>query len=277
MITSLQIKNFKAWKDTGSVKLAPVTLILGTNSSGKSSLLQSLLLLKQTIAFPDRSIHLNFGGDETNDYFNFGQFEDVLRQGANPRQFSLEFAIEHIKQPNPEVGEDVTFAATYGDSNNGAVVQEVEIFGSNRRFKALRKGKGYYGLYIDDTLVSNSRDFAPERSIAFSIEAVHALGEAGALVQDISLTIRRELENIAYLGPLRRRPERDYTWNKTIPGAFGVDGHHAIDALLASAQPKNKERMQVDLVAGVSKWLNRVLKNADAAFQHFKSRYNYAA
>jgi len=24
-------------------------------------------------------------------------------------------------------------------------------------------------------------------------------------------------------------------------------------------------------------WLNRVLKNADAAFQHFKSRYNYAA
>jgi len=26
-----------------------------------------------------------------------------------------------------------------------------------------------------------------------------------------------------------------------------------------------------------NKWLNRVLKNADAAFQHFKSRYNYAA
>lgn len=49
------------------MQLAPVTMLLGSNSSGKSTLLQSLLLLKQTVASPDRTIHLNLGGDEAND------------------------------------------------------------------------------------------------------------------------------------------------------------------------------------------------------------------
>ncbi len=48
MFTSLHLKQFKSWTDTGPITLAPVTLVLGTNSSGKSSLIQSLLPLKQT-------------------------------------------------------------------------------------------------------------------------------------------------------------------------------------------------------------------------------------
>ena len=47
MITHIRMKNFKSWQDSGMVKLAPLTGFFGTNSSGKSSLLQMLLLLKQ--------------------------------------------------------------------------------------------------------------------------------------------------------------------------------------------------------------------------------------
>ena len=32
MLTSLQIKNFKAWKDTGEIRLAPLTVIFGAIS-----------------------------------------------------------------------------------------------------------------------------------------------------------------------------------------------------------------------------------------------------
>ena len=35
MIQHLQLKNFKAWRDSGLVRLAPVTMLLGSNSSGK--------------------------------------------------------------------------------------------------------------------------------------------------------------------------------------------------------------------------------------------------
>jgi len=53
MITRLQAKNFKSWKDTGELTLAPLTGLFGTNSSGKTSILQMLLLLKQTAESPD--------------------------------------------------------------------------------------------------------------------------------------------------------------------------------------------------------------------------------
>ena len=49
MITHIRMKNFKSWADSGKVELAPLTGFFGTNSSGKSSLLQMLLLLKQTV------------------------------------------------------------------------------------------------------------------------------------------------------------------------------------------------------------------------------------
>jgi AAA15 family ATPase/GTPase len=48
MLTSLRIKNFKAWRDTGKIRLAPLTVIFGANSAGKSSLGHLLLALKQT-------------------------------------------------------------------------------------------------------------------------------------------------------------------------------------------------------------------------------------
>ncbi len=38
MLTKLRIKDFKAWKDTRDVRLAPLTVIFGANSAGKSSL-----------------------------------------------------------------------------------------------------------------------------------------------------------------------------------------------------------------------------------------------
>jgi len=49
MLTGFRVQNFKAFQDTGSIDLAPLTLLSGVNSAGKSSLIQMLLLLKQTL------------------------------------------------------------------------------------------------------------------------------------------------------------------------------------------------------------------------------------
>ncbi|WP_135007531.1 AAA family ATPase [Pseudomonas syringae] len=47
MLTALDIKNFKAFSEWQSLTLAPITLIYGPNSSGKSSIIHSIMLLKQ--------------------------------------------------------------------------------------------------------------------------------------------------------------------------------------------------------------------------------------
>ena len=60
MITRLRMQNFKSWRDTGELEIAPLTGLFGTNSSGKTSILQMLLMLKQTVESPDRKQVLTF-------------------------------------------------------------------------------------------------------------------------------------------------------------------------------------------------------------------------
>ena len=54
MLRQLRIQNFKIWKDTGTIHMTPITLFFGANSSGKSSIGQFLMMLKQTVESPDR-------------------------------------------------------------------------------------------------------------------------------------------------------------------------------------------------------------------------------
>ena len=259
MLTSLHLKQFKAWADTGSIALKPITLLLGTNSSGKSSLIQSLLLLKQTVESPDRTIHLNLGGDDRNDVFNFGDFSSILTQGSTDRQFEIHFTFSRSS-----TDERITagaFDAVYGQTANGAVVNQLLRLSEKsdgRVFRVQRRDKGAFAIYVDSeaTTRGKSRDYAPERSIAFASKAVTLLGEDGSVVQDISLAIRRELEGLVYLGPLRKKPQRDYPWNKGQPGIIEPDGKQAIDVLLASALLQGPDRNRI--IEKVSHWLKRM-------------------
>ena len=61
MLNRLKIENFKAWREA-DLRFGKVTGFFGTNSAGKSSLLQLLLLLKQTRNATDRGLVLDFGG-----------------------------------------------------------------------------------------------------------------------------------------------------------------------------------------------------------------------
>lgn len=236
-------------------------MLLGTNSSGKSTLIQSLLLLKQTVQSPDRTVHLNLGGDEINDLFNFGGFEDVLNQSAEtPRQFSIAFTFQRNGDDRIPGGR---FDCNYGQTSSGSVaIQTLTLQTGDRQFKAVRREKGAFSIFVDDETQPRfkGRNYVPERSVAFSADAIAGLDKDGPIVEDLSLAIRRELESISYLGPLRRKPERDYPWNKTKPGDVGSDGRGAIDALLASALLKGEDQSYV--VNGVSLWLAR-MKVAD--------------
>ncbi|WP_062270394.1 AAA family ATPase [Endozoicomonas arenosclerae] len=253
MLTRLKLSNFKAWRASGDIRLAPVTLLLGGNSTGKSSLLQSLLLMKQTAASPDRMVHLNLGGDEVNDYVDMGSFEDLLTHKPKERKVGIEIDAQHEKTA-------CYFSVEYAqDSKKSPVVDILKLSNDNENwFRSSRTERSAFNLYKPgETRTSlKSRDYAPERGIAFSADAIAALGTEGKIVQDISLQVRRELESIAYLGPLRSRPKRTYIWNRTRPGIIGDDGSNAIPALLASAQANKKAGD--NLVSSVSKWLKKM-------------------
>ena len=74
MINKISLENFKAFKDLRNLKLKPITIITGTNSCGKSSLLQSILLMKQTIESKNISENFLLNGR----FVHLGNFENII-------------------------------------------------------------------------------------------------------------------------------------------------------------------------------------------------------
>lgn len=75
MLGALILDNFKAFGTRQVIPLAPITLIFGANSAGKSAILQSLLLLKQSLdqSGPDSPVLLSRGP-----LIDLGSFQDML-------------------------------------------------------------------------------------------------------------------------------------------------------------------------------------------------------
>jgi predicted ATPase len=67
MIREIYLENFQGMPEGHRVRLAPLTLIFGPNSSGKSSLIRSVLLMKQTMDTSSQlSSKLIFQGEDIN-------------------------------------------------------------------------------------------------------------------------------------------------------------------------------------------------------------------
>ena len=85
MISLLRLHNFKCFKDQ-DVSLKPLTLLTGLNSTGKSSVIQSLLLLRQSYQEqPQSSAGLVLGGN----LVNLGVGEDVFFENAEDKEMSI--------------------------------------------------------------------------------------------------------------------------------------------------------------------------------------------
>ncbi|AEB50844.1 ATP-binding protein [Aeromonas veronii] len=77
MLKSIKIENFKSIKDKADIRLAPITLIFGPNSSGKTSILQALGVLKQTYSGkPKGSRGLVTSGE----IFDLGGYRSVIHE-----------------------------------------------------------------------------------------------------------------------------------------------------------------------------------------------------
>ena len=49
MITNITLSNFRGFEEEVSVRIRPITILIGRNSSGKSSLIKFLQMLRQTL------------------------------------------------------------------------------------------------------------------------------------------------------------------------------------------------------------------------------------
>ncbi|QDY47006.1 AAA family ATPase (plasmid) [Planococcus glaciei] len=76
MMESIRIRNLRSLKDTGEVELKPLTLLVGKNSSGKSTFLRTFPLFKQTIETKTNEPILWYSSR----YVDFGSFHESLNK-----------------------------------------------------------------------------------------------------------------------------------------------------------------------------------------------------
>ena len=87
MLHSLELENFKAFGKRARIPFAPITLIFGENSAGKSTILQALYLLKQTLESRDTVAPLLPRAD--NGIVDLGSFQEMLFNHDLKRTLSL--------------------------------------------------------------------------------------------------------------------------------------------------------------------------------------------
>jgi predicted ATPase len=250
MITQLRIKNFKAWKDSGDIRLAPITVLFGTNSAGKTSIPQLLLLLKQTAESSDRQRALHFGDHRS--LVDLGDFSTVLH-GHDLRR-SMSFSVDwtlHKKLAVHDAYHSHRFstsslrfdASVHGE---GEPIQPVvrrmgyTLHSGDGEVKigVFRTKEGKYELEASGytPVRRQGRKWplpAPTHFSGFPDEAVAYYQNTG-FVADLSLEMKRLLDSVHYVGPLREYPQRIYPWSGETPVHVGDKGQRAVEAILAS-------------------------------------------
>lgn len=88
MIDSVRIENLRSLRDTGFVKLKKLNILLGSNSSGKSTFLRSFPLLSQSIKKNLRG-PISWFDDSMVD---FGNYETALNFEASREKSKIAFS-----------------------------------------------------------------------------------------------------------------------------------------------------------------------------------------
>lgn len=93
MIESFRLINFRGFEDSGPIRIAPITVLVGENSSGKSSIVQSLLLLKQSLIQPRRRMdelaRIILDGPDT----QLGNYADLVYKHETDRHVGITFTV----------------------------------------------------------------------------------------------------------------------------------------------------------------------------------------
>lgn len=264
MLRNLRIKNFKGWKDTGVINLAPITVLFGSNSSGKSSIGQFLVMLKQTVRQSDRKTVLLLNGPQAS--VDLGSVSDVFYdhkldedmefsykwdmdakaelENSGEKEFYDQIEFEgDIKVSDPETRYLEVNAFKYHLYNKEELKlsvgmrKETEekgnrnyILDSDNNFKRIKAGRGW-------------KLTEPVKFYGFS-DAALAYYKDSDFLQDLNLYQEDFFSKFYYLGPMRTETKRSYSWSGVNPEGVGDAGENTIAAILSAKKQDKKLRFQ---------------------------------
>lgn len=241
MITQIHAQNFKSWKDTGDLRLAPLTGLFGANNSGKTSILQMLLLMKQTVESEEKNQILRIGDDSS--LINLGTFSDIIHGHQLSESLRLSFSwkphkplfIEEPESKRKQI-QELSFTTLLYENNDRPAIESFvyEFDHSSLGIKVREKdieGKQKYKFTHGHS--EQSMEFAPpEKCYKFPDNLRNNV--ATEFVMPLAPALEDLFHRISYLESLRDCARRSYSWSGHHPDGVGTQGEQVLATFLAA-------------------------------------------
>lgn len=196
MIIEISLENFKCFSKSDPIILSRFNLLTGINGRGKSSVLQSLLLIAQSFDNENSLNYLKLNGT----YISLGTFRDVLNRYSQVNSFFINFKTSDVTENDLRCG-----FSEYPERN---------------RLAALT------------SLLVNEHDYFDAPSLADLNEMNSSV--ARTLGVTSSITGLQHLRNLYFIAADRQGPVNYVEKNDNIFGNnIGIKGEHVINILSA--------------------------------------------
>jgi predicted ATPase len=224
MLTRWTLENFKPIRERLALPTAPLTVLAGLNSSGKSSFLQSILLISQTLANQKLDEPLVLNGP----LVRLGTFRDICNVRADRKQVSIGFTLDsHRAQGDASVTLDMQFKAYAEDETIAG------LNASRAALVSMRLSSESYSVEMQSVSAQESKfnvqATSGDRATSGSFfNLAHFMPFALPLLSESDERSLREIVNalgntIRYLGPLRADPYVTQTYSSYSPSGLPDD------------------------------------------------------
>lgn len=269
MIDKISLENFKAF-EKAEIELKPITILIGPNNSGKSSLIQAIMLIQQTLmSGTNKVIHT--------DNKRFGEFKEILCQKSKTKKIRFKFDFSDKTSIDFTISEkdDIIFVEDFSCSMNefkyslhnlteedymqgNRIINHMktkieynkDILESNKiinyelepvfyrdafffKITSIENISSFFDVYTSMIMKSPKLDLNDfGKSISFYMNAVNISSNYYQNVKNI-------FNNIKYIGPIRKLPDRFYEVGQYKD--VGFTGEHGVQILA------NNDKLKVDV------------------------------
>ncbi len=230
--TEIGVSGFKSFAEETRIQLGSLTILAGANSSGKSSIMQPLLLMKQTLEAPHDPGALRLNGP--NVHFQSGR--EFLSSGYKLSLEAGEFMVYM------DIGSMYVQSIFRWDSQNGPALhsqkfvyreplESIDLQADMSSGEILASGREYFGL-----------DPRPEKLQVIRNRCF--LKVKGAINYDLgNPSFAAVLEAIIHLPGLRGSPERTYNPAGLFGSNFEGKFENYVASLIDRFQKENPEQL----------------------------------
>ena len=160
MITELKICNFKSHAHS-QFEMKPLTIFTGLNSSGKSSVLQSLLVLRQSA----KNNRLPQGLDLNNPLVFLGNGNDVLYKLATNGEIAIDISTENDAyhfafDAEHSLTDSFLSKKSYSESTNSPSINALSLFNNDFQYVSSLRWGGKTSFLKDTYLVEKERQIS---------------------------------------------------------------------------------------------------------------------